>query len=64
MNQMFKQHKQNEENHSKFQKCASVFKLAKLKCKSQLIRNLKSDRSPKRKWKLKKNHYELNVQTT
>ena len=58
MNQVFEQHKQNVENHSKFQRCASVFKLAKLKCKSQNIRSIKSDRTPKRKIKLKRNNDE------
>ena len=58
MNQVFKQHKQHVENHSKFQRCANVFKLAKLKCKSQNIRSIKSDRTPKRKETLKTNDNE------
>ena len=58
MNQVFEQHKQNVENHSKFQRCASVFKLAKLKCKSQNIRSIKSDRTLKRKKQLKINNDE------
>ena len=48
MNQVLKQHDQNVENHSKFSRCASVFKLAKLNCKSHNIRRIKSDRTPKR----------------
>ena len=64
MNQTFKQHKQHVENHFKFSRCASVFKLAKLKCKRQHIRRLKSDRSPKRKLKLKKTHDKSSDQTT
>ena len=58
MNQVFEQHNQNVENHSKFQRCASVFKLTKLKCKSQQIRRIKSDRTPKRKEQLKINNDE------
>ena len=64
MNQVFKQHKQNVENHFKFSSCAGIFKLAKLKCKRQNIRRIKSDRTPKRKEKLKKimkNQYNLIV---
>ena len=48
MNKVFKQHKLNEENHYNFSRCASVFKLAKLNCKSQNIRRIKSVRTPKR----------------
>ena len=58
MNQVFKQHKQNVENHYKFSRCASVFKLAKLNSKSQNIRSIKSDITPKRKDKLKINNDE------
>ena len=58
MNQVFKQHKQNVEHHSKFSRCASVFKLAKLQCKSQHIRSMNSDRTPKRKEQLKTNNNE------
>ena len=58
MNQVFKQHKQNVENHYKFSRCASVFKLAKLNSKSQNIRRIKSDRTPKRKEQLKINNDE------
>ena len=58
MNQVFEQHNQNVENHSKFQRCANVFKLAKLKCKSQNIRSIKSDRTLKRKEQLKINNDE------
>ena len=58
MNQVFKQHKQNVENHYKFSRCASVFKLAKLNSKSQHIRSIKSDRTPKRKEQLKTNNDE------
>ena len=54
MNQVIKQHKQHVENHFKFSRCAGIFKLAKLKCKSQNIRRIKSDRTPKRKEELKK----------
>ena len=49
MNQMFKQHKQNIENHYKLSICARVVKLAKLNSKRQRIRSIKSDRTPKRK---------------
>ena len=58
MNHVFKQHKQNVDNHSKNQRCASAFKLTKLKCKSQHIRRIKSDRTPKRKEQLKINNDE------
>ena len=58
MNQVFKQHTQNVENHYKFSRCASVFKLAKLNSKSQNIRRIKSDRTPKRKEQLKINNDE------
>ena len=58
MNQMFKQHKQNIENHYKFSRFANVCKLAKLNSKSQHIRRIKSDRTPKRKDKLKINNDE------
>ena len=64
MNQVFKQHTQNVENLYKFSKCASVFKLAKLNSKSQHIRSIKSDRTPKRKEQLNKimmNQYNLIV---
>ena len=58
MNQVFKQHNQHVENHSKFARCASVFKLAKLPCKNQHIRRITSDRTPKRKEQLKTNNDE------
>ena len=64
MKQVFKQQRQNVENHSKFSRCASVFKLAKPNCKSQHIRSIKSDRTPKRKEQLKQimmNQYNLIV---
>ena len=64
MNQVIKQHTQQVENHFKFSSCAGIFKLAKLKCKRQNIRRIKSDRTPKRKEKLKKimkNQYNLIV---
>ena len=64
MNQVIKQHKQHVENHFKFSRCADIIKLAKLKCKSQNIRRIKSDRTPKRKEELKKimkNQYNLIV---
>ena len=63
MNQVFKQHNQHVENHSKFARCASVFKLAKLTCKSQHIRRIKSDRTPKRQEQLKTNNDE-SIQVT
>ena len=55
MNQVFKQHKLNAENHYKLSRCARVCKLAKLNSKSQHIRSIKSDRTPKRKEQLKIN---------
>ena len=58
MNQVFKQHTQNVENHSKCLRCASVFKLATLNCKSQNIRRIKSVRTPKRTENLKINNDE------
>ena len=58
MNQVFKQHNQHVENQSKFARCASVFKLAKLKCNNQHIRRIKSDRTSKRKEQLKTNNDE------
>ena len=58
MNQLVKQHNQNVENHYKCSGCASVFKLATLNSKSQNIRNIKSDRTLKRKEHLKINNYE------
>ena len=58
MNQVFKQHTQNVENHSKCLRCTSVFTLANLNCKSQTIRSIKSDRTPKRKKKMKINNDE------
>ena len=58
MKQVLKQHNQNVENHCKFSRCASVSKLAKLKCKRQHIRRIKADRTPKRKEQLKTNNDE------
>ena len=58
MNQVFKQHKPNVENHYIFLRCATVFKVAKLDSKSQHIRRIKSDRTPKRKQELKINNDE------
>ena len=58
MNQVFKQHKQNVENHSKCSRCASVFKLAKLNCKSQNISIIKSDKTPTRNEQLNINNDE------
>ena len=58
MNQVFKQHTQNVENHYSFSRCASVFKLAKLNSKSQHIRSIKSVKTPKRKKQLQINNDE------
>ena len=58
MNQVFKQHNHHVDNHSKFSRCANVFKLAKLNSKSQSIRRMKSDRTPKRREQLKINNDE------
>ena len=58
MNQVIKQHKQHVENHFKFSRCAGIFKLAKLKCKSQKYSRHQIRQNAEAKRRLKKNNEE------
>ena len=64
MNQVFKQHTQNVENHYKFLRCARAVKLAKLNSKKPKYSPHKIRQNADAKRTIKKNNDELNVQTT